>query len=123
MESANLVAYVALIVFAPVAVAIYGVVRPTLATAAVLLGAVMYLPERVNFDPPGLPPFDKATIGGLAALVGSALVARRTLTSARPGRGFDLFALLLIAGTLGTALTNPDALTYGSSSHPGTDSL
>jgi hypothetical protein len=109
----NVVAYLALIAFVPFAAALYAGVRPTLATAMVFVLATLFLPERVNYDPPGLPPFDKATIAGLMAALGAFVVASRRLFSARPGRGVDLFAVILIAGSIGTALTNKDALHFG----------
>ena len=112
----SVVAYLALILFVPFSIAVYAMVRPTLATAIVLVSAVLFLPELVKVDPPGLPPFDKATIAGLCALVCSFFTAGKRLGRARPGRGVDFFAWLVVLGAFGTVMTNRDVLTYGPTS-------
>ncbi len=111
--SVSVVAFLALILFVPLAVTLYATVRPTLATVLVLLVAILLLPEHVGFDPPGLPPFDKSSIAGLCAYVGCLVTAGRKLRAARPGRGIDLFGVVLIAGIFVTALSNRDTLSYG----------
>ena len=113
MDQANIVAYAALLLFVPFAVFVYAMARPTVATAVVLVTAVLFLPEKVDFDPPGLPPFDKATISGLCALVGSTVVARGRLLRSRPGRGLDAFGWVLVIGAFATAAANHDVLEYG----------
>lgn len=117
--SVSITAYLALILFVPFAAVAYVLLRPTLATATVLLSAILFLPELVAFDPPGLPPFDKYTIPGLLAFAGCLVAAGQKLRSSRPGRGVDLFAAVLLVGVFITAMMNPDTLTYGETVLPG----
>jgi hypothetical protein len=111
--SVSIVAYLALILFVPFSATVFAFARPAVATAVVLVSAVLFLPERVAYDPPGLPPLDKHTVAGLCAFLGCLATNGRRLFRAKPGRGVDLFGLVLVAGAFGTALTNKDALLYG----------
>lgn len=115
----TLFAYLALILFVPFAAAAYMLLRPALATATVLLTAILFLPEHVGIDPPGLPPFDKNTIAGLLAFTGCLTTAGTKLRASRPGRGVDIFGAVVLIGVFGTAVTNPDTLTYGATVLPG----
>lgn len=117
--SVGITAYLALILFVPFAAVVYVLLRPTLATAVVLLTAILFLPDLVAFDPPGLPPFDKFTIPGLLAFAGCLMTAGPKLRSSRPGRGVDLFAVVLLVGVFITCRLNPETLTYGDTVLPG----
>ena len=92
--SVSVLAFLALILFVPFAVVVFASTRPPLATSIVLLTSILYLPQLVGFDPPGLPPLEKNSIAGLCALLGCCLLAWPKIRTARAGRGIDLFALL-----------------------------
>ena len=114
----SIIAYLALVLLVPLSAVIYAILRPPAATAAVFLTAILFLPEGVSFDAPALPPFDKHAIAGLCALAGTLLTASGALRRARPGRGVDWFATLLLLGLVGTSVTNGDPLSYGNTYLP-----
>lgn len=116
--SVSVLAFLALVLFAPFAAVVYASVRPTIATTVVLLTSILYLPQIVSFDPPGLPPLDKNSVAALCALFGCCVTAWSKVRAARPGRGVDLFGAIFLAGTFATALTNTDALVYGATHLP-----
>jgi hypothetical protein len=108
----NILAYLALVVWFPVAWIVFALFRPPVATAATVLGGVMFLPEVLAIDAPLIPPFDKLVIAPLAALTGALWAARRRLARAKPYRGIDLVFIALILVNVGTILTNQDEITY-----------
>lgn len=107
-----------MILFVPVALAVFALVRPRIAVLTVLLAGPMLLPEQVAFDAPGLPPTDKYSLTTICALLGTLMTSRHRLRAARLGRGIDLFALVTLAGYAGTSMTNRDVLTYGATILP-----
>lgn len=109
----NFFSWTALVLFAPAALLCFARMDAVRATAWTMLGAVMFLPEVISFDPPLLPPMDKLTIGSFWVFVGCVWKARHRISSARPMRGVDLFFALVLLGQLGTALTNGDELVTG----------
>jgi hypothetical protein len=115
----SIVAYVALLLLVPLSAVLFATLRPPLATAAVFLSAWLFLPEGVAFDAPAVPPLDKHSIAALCALAGVLLTAWPRMRHARPGRGVDGFALLLLFGLLGTSATNRDPLSYMTTYLPG----
>jgi hypothetical protein len=116
---ANALAPLSLILWIPVTFGLFFFLRPALATTLSALLAWMLLPERVVFDPPVLPPFDKNAFAFLSSLVACLAACPRRLWRARPRKGLDrVFVLLLLAGAVGTAYTNRDSLQYGSTSLP-----
>ena len=70
-----------LVFFLWVPFALWGAKRwpPAKATALLLLLPVMFLPERVEFKLPGLPPFTKTEIAVLWLFVGVWLYHRKRL--------------------------------------------
>lgn len=83
------------------------------AALLVMLGGVMFLPELVEFDLPGLPPYNKKNAISLSLMLGALYACRGRLLAARPGTGYDLITLLMMASALVTAATNGDPLVYG----------
>lgn len=112
-SAARPIAYLALLLVIPLSIVAFATMRPTRAALAIKFGSLMFLPERVNFDPPGLPPFDKQSLPALCMLVGVLVTSRDRLREAKLGRGVDLLMLLAMLGVLGTALTNQDVLKFG----------
>ena len=113
MHSPNAFAYIALLLWAPVSVAAFTVLRPPVACAVLVLGATMFLPVGIGFDLKGVPAVGKEELASLFILVGGIVRCRRRLLTARPGRGLEALVFLLMLGAIGTALSNRDALTYG----------
>jgi hypothetical protein len=107
------IAYLALMLFVPLTALVFALLRPTLAVASLMLGAVLFLPEKVAFDPPGLPPLDKLSISALCCLVGLLVTSRKRVFDARVGSGVEVFGLIAVIGTLGVVMTNRDALSFG----------
>lgn len=117
--SPNFLAWAALILFAPIALACFARMRPHVAAAWTMLGAVMFLPEVIEIDLPLLPPIDKQTIATVWVFAGCMWKARHRIERARPMRGVDLFFALVIVAEVGTALTNSDELVTGSVTRRG----
>lgn len=109
----NVFAYLALFLFLPFAVVTFFTARPVVATSWLLLGAVLFLPERVEVDPPVLPPIDKQSIATFWVLVGCMLRAPEKLRAAKPLRGVDLLFVLTCAGTFATNALNADEQVFG----------
>lgn len=106
-------ASLALLFVVPISIVLFSALRPTRAVLALMLGSVLFLPEKVSFDAPAIPPLDKASIPTLCMLIGMFVKARRELREAKLGRGLELFVILMMLGSAGTVLTNPDALQFG----------
>jgi hypothetical protein len=90
------------------------------ALCATILGGFLLLPSKKGLDLPGLPELDKKSIPVLAALVLTVVALRKDQgkTFVLPGwlprdRVIVLLLLLLVGGTVGTVMTNRDALVYG----------
>src|SRR5262245_30980533 len=106
-------AYLALILVVPASIYAFYRYRPTVAVLIVFLGGMLFLPEKVKLDAPGLPPFDKQSIPALCLLVGIWFKARDRVRAAKPGRGLDLLIIGAMLAGIGTAFTNQDPLVYG----------
>lgn len=109
----NFLSWTALVLFAPITLVCFARMQPVIATAWTMLGAVMFLPEVIVFDPPLLPPMDKLSIASFWIFVGCMWKARQRIVRARPLRGVDAFFVLVLLGNVGTALTNPDEIVTG----------
>ena len=72
---------------------------------------MLFLPETVSFDPPGLPPLDKYSLPYVGALLGGLIFAPRPLFSARLMTGPEILVLPLVFTAVMTALVNTDPLT------------
>lgn len=109
----NALSYIALFAFLPIAIVTFFTARPVVATTWLLLGAIMFLPERVQVDPPVLPPIDKQSIATFWVLIGCMLRAPGKLRAARPLRGADLFFVVACAGLFVTNVLNTDEQVFG----------
>lgn len=112
-ETSSTIAQVMLGLSIPVMVAVFFVVRPTTAVLAVALGAEMFLPERAGFKIPLVPVLDKHNLPYLCILIGCLLRYPGRVTKLPRPRWILVLAVVLIAGGLGTALTNRDPLLLG----------
>lgn len=106
-------AYLALLLWLPIGIALFATMKPVRAGVATIVFGVVLLPEIAAFDPPLLPPFDKNSIASLACYVGALLFARRELARAKFMRGSELWFLLVIVGNIGTTFANPEPVIIG----------
>jgi len=104
----------ALLFWIPFGLYLFSRERPVKAGTHVLVWGMMWLPEAAAFDFPALPPFNKYSISAMCVFLGVYLKARPRLKAARFGRGYDILAFIMMAGQIGTVLTNQDPLQYGS---------
>jgi hypothetical protein len=73
----------------------------------------MFLPERVQFSIPGLPPFTKDEIALLCLLIGAFLYHRNRLRAIPLSRGVKLAIVLLLLGKVVTVFLNMDGVAQG----------
>lgn len=106
----TLFAYVVLILWIPISLFLFSLLRARLATAIVLLGGNLLLPRLVSFDLPGFPALDGRLITCLAALVGCALIQPGALRGRQAGRGLEALVIVLSVCAFLTALMNRDAV-------------
>lgn len=109
-------AYLALLAFVPLSLLVFAAVprhRVVASVFGVYMGGLLFLPEAAAFDFPLVPPLDKNSFAAIMALTGAFIFERKRLIQAKPFRGVDIFFLIVIAGDIGTALTNPDVLIFG----------
>lgn len=109
----NAFSYIALFGFLPIAILTFFTARPVVATTWLLLGAILFLPERVQVDPPILPPIDKQSFATFWVLLGCALRAPEKLRAAKPLRGIDLFFVFACVGLFVTNVLNTDEQVFG----------
>jgi hypothetical protein len=114
LDNWGYVSALALLLWVPFSVWLFARERPTRAATHVLVWGMMWLPEAAGYDFPLLPPLTKYSISALCALLGLYLRARPRLRAVRFGRGYDLIVLAMMLGEIGTVITNPDELNYGS---------
>lgn len=108
-----------LLLVVPASIAAFALLKPQRAVLAILFGSLMFLPEVVNFDAPGIPPLGKESIPAFCCVAGAFIVARRRILAARPGRGIDLFMIVGLIAVIPTTYTNPDPVHYGPTVLPG----
>jgi hypothetical protein len=108
------IAYVALILWAPVCIAAFFIMRPERALLFGVLGALLFLPEVVQFKLPLMPPLNKQNIPYVCAFIGCLFRVPRRVLRLPKERWFTWLTVALILGSVGTALTNGDSLRYGS---------
>lgn len=115
-----LVSEVALILFVPFTIFVFQTVERTKAVIIALMAGALFLPERIMFDFPLLPPLHK---GSITALTVFAMLLFSGRTRSGPGGPF-MPAMLALAGVsaIGTFLTNRDPLPVGARAIPGLES-
>jgi len=113
MESANSIAWLALLAWAPFTLVLFARLRAPLAATISIFGAQAFLPNGLAFDAPLVPPLDREVIAVVSSFIGCVLFAPSFSAGKTPGRGIEMFALLMVLGAVGTALTNGDAIYFG----------
>lgn len=102
------IAEAVLLLHIPVCIVFFATMRVDRATAWALLTAALFLPEGIEFDPPGLPPFNKFSISGLVTFI--AISAKKVEGSKRSSALFFIVASILLIGKIGTVATNQDSI-------------
>ncbi|MEL6184825.1 MAG: hypothetical protein AAFU79_09390 [Myxococcota bacterium] len=120
MFEAGPVALLAFIVFPFVVYAQFTRMSGTKATAVALMLATLYLPAgEALINLPVLPPMGRESFGTVFALIFLLTFHRKRFMSAKPGRGLEFYALMLMIPYLMTWKTNPEPLVYGFKAVPG----
>ena len=110
----NLFAYIALILWYPIAIVLFRRYRPTIAVTLTAVGGVLLLPELVTlFDLPALPAFDKNVVVTTSILLGCLLSPSRRIIFSMKKRMMFVVMAVIVVSAMGTALTNGDTLAYG----------
>ena len=120
----NLVAYLALLAWPLVAILLFRFLTLQKALIWTFLAGHLLLPAATYMKLPTIPPFDKASIPTIAAVVLCLIVGRRSADPLNPGSKFGrgiVYALLALTVGLPllTTLTNPEPLIYGNFVIPG----
>ncbi len=106
-------AKLALILWIPLTAFVASTRRPAIATAALVLGATLFLPERVAFNFPLIPPFGKSEIGQVSILAVLLITRPRIFKRELFGSGVGFAVIGILVFSMATAVTNTDALQYG----------
>lgn len=109
MHQTSTIAQAALLLYVPIAVLLFQTMDRVRATAIALLGGTLFLPERIEFDLPAIPPLDKHSISCLMVFI-MLKVGRKDQV---PGRGSWFVPLMIViaaVGAIGTTMTNRDTL-------------
>ncbi len=113
----NAISTIALLAWPLVCLAAFARFRPNVAVVVSFMGAMLFLPEKVELKAP-FQPLDKVCMASIGALLGVLLVgeARRKLLAARPFLGSEVWVFVIMLGAFGTSLTNQEPLNYGMAS-------
>jgi len=112
-QAPGTIVYLALLLWLPISLAAFLLARPLKAALFTILGAMLFLPEGVSFKYPYLPYLDKHNIPYLCVLLGALIRTPKLILRPPSERWFTGLSLVLLAGAVVTALTNPDTLRYG----------
>ncbi|MBM4279469.1 MAG: hypothetical protein FJ137_01465 [Deltaproteobacteria bacterium] len=113
----NALSFIALAAWPLVCLAAFARFKPNVAVIISFMGAMLFLPEKVEIKAP-FQPLDKVCMASIGALLGVLLVgeARRKLWKARPFLGSEIWVFLIMVGAFGTSFTNQEPLNYGMAS-------
>ena len=110
----NPLSNLALIAWPLVCLAAFARFKPTVAILIAFMGAMLFLPEKVELKAP-FQPLGKQEFAAIGAILGVVLVgaARRKLIAAKPFRSAEVIGLVMMIGAFGTSQTNQEPLNYG----------
>src|SRR5690349_1530355 len=116
LPNANLLAWTALLGFPIFAFTVIGRARGRLPLAqtvsALMVGAVIVLPNKLPIDLPALPAFDKNQIASLSVFF-ACWVHHPERVRWRDLSGSSWLVVVIVIGAYATAISNPDTLVYG----------
>ena len=113
MSPTGFVSIAALVLWFPFTVALFLALPPKRAVLFAVFGAVLFLPERAWLKIPLLPPLDKETVPFLAILLAASIRSPRRIWRLPRERWVTGITLAMLAGGVGTAVTNGDSLVVG----------
>lgn len=119
MNNANVIAWLALIAWVPIAMGLFAAYRPATAATIVLLGACVLLPAGCRIELAGLPDIDRHVVGGLAVLLGYVLIALPRQHVRRATGWPEWLVGIVVLCVPVSVMTNTDALQYGDVHLPG----
>jgi hypothetical protein len=98
VNSANFLAEISLFLWIPVTAVLFLAFRPPLAAVLSLVLSWMFLPEKVVYDAPALPPFDKNGFAMGSAFAAALVFCPKRLWRARPDTRLEW---LYLVGAIG----------------------
>ncbi|UHQ54109.1 hypothetical protein [Microbulbifer sp. YPW16] len=102
----NAIAQLALLLWPALAAVLYARLSALTATFITIIGGYLFLPVKVEFDLPLLPPLDQESIPVICAAIGC-LVARGTGFIGIPVRGLErIIVIVLLLSPVATVMTN-----------------
>ena len=111
--SPSLFANVVVLLWIPIGLTLFFVMKPDKAARVTIFGGLLFLPELVQFSIPMVPPLGKQTIPYLTVLLGYTLRSPRRVWRLPREKWVLLIVLAMIIDGLGIGMTNHDPLTYG----------
>ncbi len=109
----NLIARLVLLLWIPVGLVVASVLPPRRAALFTFLAGTLFLPERVSFDFPVVPPLDKHAISALAAYLGCLSTRAQSVTGSQQTKATRTILWLLLFNIAATVLTNREYLRFG----------
>jgi hypothetical protein len=113
MSDFGFLAYLALAGVVITSLALFFLKKPEEACLTIIMAAILFLPERVAFKLPKVPPLDRESLPYLCLLIFIAIRRKSWIRQARVGRGVDLLVFISAVAAIATAWLNPDPLSYG----------
>jgi hypothetical protein len=119
--TANWLAYVAILAWPIVAMALFHNRPFSEAVAWTFLGALLFLPSRIGIKLPFVPAIDKNSIASVSSLLGCFLIAPRVKRSSTVAGLVTLLASVYVVSPVLTSFLNNDPVVAGSRVIPGVD--
>ncbi|WP_176846809.1 hypothetical protein [Roseicitreum antarcticum] len=109
----NIIAYIALLLWPLIVVAMFRKMAPERALIWSILGGYMLLPPLAQFSVPLVPPLDKTTIPNLSAALVCIVMLKMRISVLPEGLVGKVLMLALLLGPVVTVLTNTDPIRFG----------
>ena len=117
--SGNVIAQLALLMWLPLSLWIANGRKASQAALTILIGGALFLPERVAYDFPVVPPLDKHAISSLCALLACLLNEPRSILGTQSTRAARWILFFVLVSIVGTISTNGDEQRFGPVAIPG----
>lgn len=110
----NAFCYFVFFAFLPIAVGFLAASSKPLKTLLIVyLGGILFMPERIEYDLPLIPPIAKGEIAALSCLLGAMIKLQKRIFKLPPGLSAELVVPLIIVGAVITASQNTDPMVIG----------
>lgn len=116
----NPLSYLALVGWPLICLIAFARYKPQVAVLIAYMGAMLFLPEKVEIKAP-FQPLGKQEFAAIGALLGVILVgaARRRVFTARMFTAAEIWIFVMMLGAFATSRTNTEPLSYGVANLPG----